>query len=63
LAGISIVGKQVLANIAIGYTGTGTVFASTSSNVVVGLGTDFANVRQVHIYMLNTVVMFKMHIC
>ena len=39
----AIVGKQVLANIAIGYTGTGNVFASTGSNVVVGLGTDFAN--------------------
>jgi hypothetical protein len=40
----AIVGKQVLANIAIGYSGTGTVFASTGSNIVVGLGTDFANV-------------------
>jgi hypothetical protein len=38
----AIIGKQVLANICIGYSGTGTVFASTSSNVVVGLGTDFA---------------------
>ena len=40
----AIIGKQVLANIAIGYSGTGTVFASTGSNIVVGLGTDFANV-------------------
>lgn len=37
-------GKQVLCNVAIGQNGTGTVYASTSSNVVVGLGTDFANV-------------------
>jgi hypothetical protein len=47
----AIIGKQVLANIAIGYNGTGTVFASTSSNVVVGLGTDFANVPTgTHLY-------------
>jgi hypothetical protein len=39
----AIVGKQVLANIAIGQNGTGTLFASTDSTVVVGLGTDFAN--------------------
>ena len=39
----AIYGNQVLARIAIGINGTGTVFASTSSNVVVGLGTDFAN--------------------
>lgn len=37
-------GKQVLCNVAIGQDGTGTIFANTSSNVVVGLGTDFANV-------------------
>ena len=36
-------GSQVLANVAIGVNGTGNVYASTSSNVVVGLGTDFAN--------------------
>lgn len=47
----AIVGKQVLANIAIGYTGTGNVFASTGSNVVVGLGTDFANLATgTHLY-------------
>jgi len=40
----AIIGKQVLANIAIGQQGVGNVFASTSSNIVVGLGTDFANV-------------------
>ena len=39
----SIYGKQVLAQIAISQTGTGTVFATTGSNVVVGLGTDFAS--------------------
>ena len=49
----SIYGKQVLANICIGYNGTGTVFASTSSNNVVGLGTDFANVPTgSHLYAL-----------
>lgn len=37
-------GKQVLCNVAIGQSGTGTVFADTGSNVVVGLGTDFANI-------------------
>lgn len=36
-------GKQVLANVAIGVNGTGNVFATTSSNIVVGSGTDFAN--------------------
>jgi len=40
----AIYGKQVLCNVAFGVQGTGTVFASTSSNNVVGLGTDFANV-------------------
>ena len=39
----ALFGKQVLANVAIGVNGTGTVYASTGSNVVVGLGTDFAN--------------------
>lgn len=39
----AIFGKQILANVAIGVNGTGTVYASTGSNVVVGLGTDFAN--------------------
>lgn len=36
-------GSQVLCNVAHGVQGTGTVFASTGSNIVVGLGTDFAN--------------------
>ena len=37
-------GKQVLCNVAFGVDGVGTVFASTSSDIVTGLGTDFANV-------------------
>ncbi len=37
-------GKQVLCNVAIGVSGTGTLYASDSSNVVGGLGTDLANV-------------------
>ena len=40
----AIFGKQVLANICIGQNGTGNVFASTASDSVVGLGTDFGNV-------------------
>jgi hypothetical protein len=40
----ALYGSQVLCNVGFGVEGTGTVFASTSSNVVVGLGTDFANV-------------------
>ena len=40
----ALYGKQVLCNVAIGVNGTGTVFADTGSNIVVGLGTDFANV-------------------
>ena len=40
----AIYGKQVLCNVGFGVNGKGTVFASTSSNVVVGLGSDFANV-------------------
>ena len=37
-------GKQVLANVGFGVQGTGTQLADTGSNVVVGLGTDFANI-------------------
>jgi hypothetical protein len=40
----TIVGKQVLCNVAFGVQGTGTQLASTSSNVLVGLGTNFANI-------------------
>ena len=39
-----IYGSQVLCNVAFGVQGTGTQLASTSSNVLVGLGTDFANI-------------------
>jgi len=48
----AIVGKQVLCNVAFGVQGTGTVFASTGSNIVAGLGTDFANTiaTGTHIY-------------
>lgn len=48
-----IYGNQTLCNVAFGVAGTGTVFASTSSDVVVGLGTDFANVATgSHLYAL-----------
>ena len=40
----AIVGKQVLCNVAFGQNGTGTIIASTSSDIVVGVGTDLANV-------------------
>ena len=40
----ALYGKQVLCNVGFGVNGTGNVYASTSSNIVVGLGTDFANV-------------------
>lgn len=40
----SIYGTQVLANVCIGQSGVGTVFASTSSDIVTGLGTNFASI-------------------
>jgi hypothetical protein len=43
----AIIGKQVLAQVAIGISGTGTLYTPTAvntSNVVVGVGTDLANV-------------------
>lgn len=40
----AIYGKQVLANVAIGVSGTGTLYASDASNVVGGAGTDLANI-------------------
>jgi len=47
----AIIGKQVLCNVAFGVQGVGALFASTSSNVVVGLGTDFANLATgTHLY-------------
>lgn len=39
-----IYGSQTLCNVAFGVEGTGTVFASTSSNIVTGYGTDFGNI-------------------
>jgi hypothetical protein len=42
----AIIGKQVLAQVAIGINGTGTLYTPTAvntSNVVVGVGTDLAN--------------------
>ena len=49
----AIIGKQVLCNVAFGANGVGTVFASTSSNIVAGLGTDFANIATgTHIYAM-----------
>lgn len=40
----ALFGNQVLANVAIGRNGTGTLFASNNSNVVGGLGTNLGNV-------------------
>lgn len=40
----ALYGKQVLCNVALGQTGTGTLYASAGSNVVGGLGTDLANI-------------------
>jgi len=40
---VAFYGPQVLCNVAFGVAGTGTLFASTSSAIVTGLGTDFAN--------------------
>jgi hypothetical protein len=49
----ALYGPQVLTNVCIGLNGTGTVFASTSSNVVLGLGTDFHNIPVgSHLYAL-----------
>ena len=50
----AIIGNQVLCNVAFGVDGTGTVFANTSSNIVVGLGTDFANLATgSHLYAID----------
>jgi len=47
----AIVGKQVLANIAIGANIAGTIFASNNSPLVVGLGTNFGAVANgTHLY-------------
>ena len=39
----AIIGKQVLAQVAIGVSGTGTLYASSGNANVFGTGTDFAN--------------------
>jgi len=39
----AIYGNQVLCRVAIGVNGTGTIYAEDTSNVIGGLGTDFAN--------------------
>jgi hypothetical protein len=47
----AIVGPQVLANVAFGVEGQGRVIADTGSNIVVGYGTDFANIATgTHLY-------------
>lgn len=40
----AIYGNQVLARVAIGVSGTGTIYTSDASDIVAGLGTDFANI-------------------
>lgn len=40
----AIIGNQVLCNVAIGQNGVGTLYASDSSNVVGGAGTDLGNI-------------------
>ena len=39
----AIIGKQVLAQVAIGVNGTGTLYATTNTPYVTGIGTDLAN--------------------
>jgi len=39
----AIYGQQIAANVAIGVTGTGTIYSTASSDVVSGVGTDFAS--------------------
>jgi hypothetical protein len=43
----AIFGKQVLANVAIGQTGTGILYAATNTAYVTGIGTDLANALSV----------------
>lgn len=40
----ALFGSQVLCNVAIGQSGTGTLYGSTGSNVIGGLGTDLGNI-------------------
>jgi hypothetical protein len=50
----ALFGNQVLANVAIGQAGTGTIFASTTSNVVGGIGTDLGNVANASVIEYTT---------
>ena len=43
----AIIGKQVLAQVAIGVNGTGTLYSATNTAYVTGIGTDLANVLSV----------------
>ena len=43
----AIFGKQVLANVAIGVNGTGTLYSATDTEYVTGIGTDLANALSV----------------
>ena len=43
----AIYGSQVLANVAIGQNGTGTLYAATDTEYVTGIGTDLANTLSV----------------
>lgn len=47
----SIYGKQVLANVAIAQTGTGTLYATSGNANVFGFGTDFTNTLAVGSYV------------
>jgi hypothetical protein len=40
----AIYGNQVLTRVAIGVSGTGTIYTSNASDIVAGLGTDFGNI-------------------
>jgi hypothetical protein len=40
----AIYGNQVLTRVAIGVSGTGTIYTSDASDIVAGLGTDFGNI-------------------
>jgi hypothetical protein len=43
----AIIGKQVLAQVAIGISGTGTLYSATNTAYVTGIGTDLANTLSV----------------
>jgi hypothetical protein len=50
----TISGQQILARVAIGVTGTGTIYADTASTVVSGIGTDFTTDLAVGSYVGTT---------